>query len=68
MAKEAGVTAIWARYGTKYDADCWTYLVKITHWTDDDVSREKNLKTRYANVVPDHTIDTFSQLRSIVLE
>jgi FMN phosphatase YigB (HAD superfamily) len=23
MAKRAGVTAIWARYGTKYDPECW---------------------------------------------
>jgi hypothetical protein len=31
MAKLAGVTAIWARYGTKYDPEYWTYLVKVTH-------------------------------------
>ena len=67
MAKEAGVTAIWARYGTKYDPINWTYLVKITHWTDEDVEREKSLKTKYGKVVPDHTIDAFVQLKSIVL-
>jgi FMN phosphatase YigB (HAD superfamily) len=67
MAKEAGVTAIWARYGTKYDPDCWTYLVRITHWTDDDVNREKSLKTKYGSVIPDHAIDEFAQLKSIVL-
>jgi FMN phosphatase YigB (HAD superfamily) len=67
MAKEAGVTAVWARYGTKYDPDCWTYLVKITHWTNEDVDREKSLKSKYGKVVPDHTIDTFAQLKSIVL-
>jgi FMN phosphatase YigB (HAD superfamily) len=67
MAKEAGVTAIWARYGTKYDPDCWKYLVKITHWTDEDVNREKSLKTKYGSVIPDHTIDEFAQLKSIVL-
>lgn len=67
MAKEAGVTAIWARYGTIYDSECWTYLVRITHWTDEDVSREKSLKTKYGNVTPDFTIDTFAELKSIVL-
>jgi phosphoglycolate phosphatase len=67
MAKEAGVTAIWARYGTKYDPDCWTFLVKITHWTDQDVEREKSLKSKYGKVIPDRTIDTFAQLKSIVL-
>jgi phosphoglycolate phosphatase len=67
MAKQAGVTAIWARYGTKYDPDCWTYLVKITHWTDEDVNREKDLKVKYGAVTPDYTIDSFSELKSIVL-
>jgi hypothetical protein len=68
MAKLAGVTAIWARYGTKYDPEYWTYLVKVTHWTDEDVSREKGLKAKYGNVVPDYAIDSFPQLKSIVLE
>src|SRR5262249_29700835 len=39
MAKEAGITAIWAAYGVQYDPACWAFLVKITHWTDDDVAR-----------------------------
>lgn len=68
MAKRAGVTAVWARYGTKYDPESWTYLVRITHWTDDDVSREKDLKAKYGGVVPDHTIDSFAQLKPIVLK
>jgi phosphoglycolate phosphatase len=67
MAKQAGVTAIWARYGTKYDPACWTYLVKITHWTDEDVVREKDLKARYGTVVPDYVIDSFAELKPIVL-
>lgn len=67
MAKQAGVAAIWARYGTLYDPEGWTYLVKITHWTDEDVSREKALKAKYGGVVPDYVIDAFPQLKSIVL-
>jgi FMN phosphatase YigB (HAD superfamily) len=67
MAKQAGVAAIWARYGMLYDPECWTYLVKITHWTDEDVSREKTLKAKYGGVVPDYVIDTFPQIKSIVL-
>jgi len=67
MAKQAGVAAIWARYGTQYDARCWAYLVKITHWTDEDVTREKDLKAKYGTVVPDYVIDTFPQVKSIVL-
>jgi phosphoglycolate phosphatase len=66
MAKHAGVTAIWARYGTLYDPEYWKYLVKVTHWTDEDVSREKALEAKYRDVVPDYIIDSFSQLKSIV--
>jgi phosphoglycolate phosphatase len=67
MAKQAGVTAIWARYGTRYDPACWVDLVKITHWTDEDVIREKDLKAKYGGVVPDYVIDSFAELKSIVL-
>jgi len=67
MAKRAGVQAIWARYGTKYDPKCWEYLVKVTHWTDEDVNREKDLKEQYGNVVPDYVIDRFSEIRTIIL-
>ena len=67
MAKQAGVTAIWARYGTRYDPACWADLVKITHWTDEDVIREKDLKAKYGRVVPNYVIDSFAELKSIVL-
>jgi hypothetical protein len=67
MAKQGRVAAIWARYGTLYDPECWTYLVKITHWTDEDVNREKTLKAKYGGLVPDYVIDTFPQIKSIVL-
>jgi phosphoglycolate phosphatase len=68
MAKQAGATAIWARYGTKYDSDLWSYLVRVTHWTDDDVAREKSLRDRYGKVSPDFTIDSFSELKKIILD
>lgn len=67
MARQAGVTAIWARYGTKYDLEHWHYLVKVTHWTDEDVQREKALKAKFADVTPDYTIDLFRQVKLIVL-
>jgi hypothetical protein len=67
MAKDAGVTAVWARYGTKYDPEHWPYLVRVTHWTDEDVKREKDLKNKYGGVTPDYAIDSFAQLKNIVL-
>lgn len=66
MAKEAGVTAVWARYGTSYDRRHWDTLVRITHWTPADVEREAVLRRRAAGVQPDHIIDAFGDLRRIV--
>jgi FMN phosphatase YigB (HAD superfamily) len=67
MAKQAGVAAIWARYGTIYDPEHWAYLVKVTHWSEEDVTREKALKEKFRDLVPDYTIDSLSQLESIVV-
>ena len=37
MAKDAGLTAIWARYGGRYDPQLWDLLVAVSHWTAADV-------------------------------
>jgi len=66
MAKEAGVKAAWAKYGTNFDKTHWNVLVRITHWTDEDVSREVQLKKHYSNVKPDITCEKFSDLLSIM--
>jgi FMN phosphatase YigB (HAD superfamily) len=68
MANNAGVSSIWARYGTQYDPACWSYLVKITHWTNADVNREKDLKSRFSDVKPNYTIDSLSELPKILNE
>jgi FMN phosphatase YigB (HAD superfamily) len=68
MANNAGVKSIWARYGTQYDPSCWSYLVKVTHWTNEDVIREKDLKARFSDVKPSYTIDSISELPEILEE
>lgn len=62
MAKEIGMKSAWANYGRKFDPKCWDLLVKITHWTNDDVVREEELKKAYSNVKPDYTIESFSEI------
>jgi FMN phosphatase YigB (HAD superfamily) len=66
MAKEAGITAVWAKYGTQYDRDLWKTLVKITHWTKKDVEREEVLAHLYGDVQPDHSIEQFSGLLNVI--
>lgn len=66
MAKQAGMTAVWARYGLAYDPTLWEVLVRITHWTPEDVVREAQLKRDSGRVEPDFTIDEFRDLVPIV--
>jgi beta-phosphoglucomutase-like phosphatase (HAD superfamily) len=61
MALSAGVTAAWAKYGTAYDPKLWDLLVKVTHWTDDDVQREALLRQSPPGQ-PDVTLGSFDDL------
>jgi FMN phosphatase YigB (HAD superfamily) len=66
MAKRAGTWAIWARYGTRYDKNKWGRLVRVTHWTDEDVQREAELKRQFADVKPDVSIDSFADISRLL--
>ncbi|MFN3912983.1 HAD family hydrolase [Hyphomonas sp.] len=37
MANDAGLTSVWAKYGTKHDPKNMNFLLRITHWTDDEI-------------------------------
>ena len=54
MAKRAGVFAIWAEYGTHHDNRLYADLVRVTHWTPDEVVREKKLRLEARSVRPDY--------------
>jgi phosphoglycolate phosphatase len=66
MAKSAGVTAVWARYGTEYERSLWDILVRVTHWTDEDVAREAELSNLYSDIQPDYTIEEFADLPEVL--
>ena len=66
MAKEAGITAVWAKYGKDYQQTAWDQLVKITHWSQDDIDRELLLRRKYNHIQPDHTVERFSELLDII--
>jgi hypothetical protein len=53
MAKRAGVYAIWAAYGARHDAASYAALVRISHWTRDQVEEEMRLKVEAALIEPD---------------
>lgn len=56
MAKAAGAWAAWAKYGTKYDAEHWARLVRITHWTPADVERAQRAQRDYGEARPDRVL------------
>ena len=62
MARSAGVKSIWARFGTQYEKGLWETLVTVTHWTDEDVKREVELRTQFGTVSPDVVIDSFREI------
>ncbi len=53
MAADVGVTAIWAKYGTRHLPGAYEKLVRVTHWTEDDVDRERALGLAAKSVRPD---------------
>lgn len=67
MANAAGVNSVWAKYGKAIDNANWSLLVRITHWTDKDVSNEENLKAMYSSVKPNHEVSEFSEIVNIIL-
>ena len=54
MAKRAGVFAIWAAYGTTHDAAMYEALVRISHWTSEEIAREHELRREAKSVQPDY--------------
>jgi phosphoglycolate phosphatase len=62
MARAAGITAAWAKYGTQYDPALWRVLVRVTHWSAEDVAREAELKKLASQVQPDFSLDAYSDI------
>lgn len=63
MAKSAGVTDVWAKYGAAQNRPEYELLKKVTHWTAKDVERERKMKVEHLN--PSHVLETnFKELLS----
>jgi phosphoglycolate phosphatase len=63
MAHDAGVFSIWAKYGVAHNTEYYERLVRITHWTNDDIEREKRLRGRTRALQPDLVLErNFSEV------
>lgn len=60
MARQAGAISAWARYGTEVDPALWDRLVRVSHWTPEDVLRENELRRAAAGATPDVILTAFS--------
>lgn len=68
MAVDVGVTSIWAKYGTRHAPGSYEKLVRVTHWTDEDVAREKALSVAAKSVTPDYVAENgFSEVVDFIL-
>jgi FMN phosphatase YigB (HAD superfamily) len=53
MAKRANCFAVWAKYGAHTDREMYERLIRISHWTVEDIQREKNYAVEAENITPD---------------
>ncbi|WP_158808541.1 HAD-IA family hydrolase [Beijerinckia sp. L45] len=65
MAVSAGCRAAWARYGTVHDPVLWATLLRVSHWTLEDVARERRLAASAAADRPDAVLDRFDELLDV---
>lgn len=66
IANEVGVKTAYAEYGRDFDQSLWNVLVKITHWTEEDVKREEMLKHEFTQINPDFVLEKYSDILEIV--
>ena len=54
MAKRADVFAIWAAYGAQHPRVMYGDLVRVSHWTAEEIALEESLKAQAKNIKPDY--------------
>lgn len=66
MARLAGVTSVWARYGTQYASAEWATVARVTNWSDEDVKRDEALRAEAAREMPDYVADSFADVLRVL--
>jgi phosphoglycolate phosphatase len=62
MAQELGMHDVYAQYGVSHDREGYDLLRRVSHWTQEDIQREKELASR-PSVTPSNVLsEGFSQL------
>jgi phosphoglycolate phosphatase len=67
MARTAGIFAIWAKYGACHRKETYQRLVRVTHWTEEDVARERESSEKARGVKPDYVLENdFSEITHVL--
>jgi phosphoglycolate phosphatase len=62
MAQAVGVADVHARYGVAQDRQEYELLRRVSHWTPEEVHREKMIASQ-SDVIPTYTLsDSFAEL------
>jgi len=65
MAVDCAVDDVWAKYGEARNRPEYKLLREVTHWTPEEVEREKRIKER-SDVTPTHTLEkSFSEILAL---
>ncbi len=62
MAQDAGIEDVYAVYGGVQQHPGYKMLQKVSHWSEADVERERNISKR--DVAPTHTIKSFAEIKN----
>jgi len=63
MAQTVGVADVHAAYGESKDRPEYPLLRRVTHWTTEDVERERNLTKR--DIAPSYSLRDFGEILSL---
>jgi len=66
MAQQFGVMDIFAEYGVNRDPELYRELLKITHWTEDEIIEDR--EQRNTQVTPSLKVDCFERILDLVGE
>ena len=63
MGNQAGVTTAWAKYGQAQTRPEYNVLREVSHWSDEDIAREKALGAQ--DTTPDITLNSITDLLAL---
>ncbi len=64
MAQDARVTDVYVKYGAAQHTEAYDLLKKVTHWTDEQVEKEKEINEG-RTVIPSYSIDSYADLLNL---